>query len=79
MIRTGEIQEANGQIQFSLAVADPTPLRPKLGVDNANAASVFPPDGINLSGSQLLVGFLYVSCTVGFMLWAFIQLWLFEK
>ena len=33
---------------------------------------------INLSGSQLLVGFTSALCLAGLLLWALLKLWLFE-
>jgi hypothetical protein len=78
MIRTGEIRKGKAQIQFSLTVLDTTQLRPRLSVGNAKPSPSFARNGINLSGSQLLVGWLSALCTVGLVLWAIIQLWLFE-
>ena len=78
MIRTGEIRKGDGQIQFSLAVLETTQLRPKLKVDNAAPAHSFSRNGINLSGSQVLIASLSALCTIGLLLWVIIQLWLFE-
>jgi hypothetical protein len=78
MIRAGEIRKGKAQIQFSLTVLDTTQLRPRLSVGNAKPSPSFARNGINLSGSQLLVGWLSALCTVGLVLWAIIQLWLFE-
>ena len=78
MIRAGEIRKGNGQIQFSLSVLETTQLRPKLKVGIANPTPSFTRNGINLSGSQVLVGWLSALCTVGLVLWAIIQVWLFE-
>jgi len=78
MIRAGEIRKGHGQIQFSLSVLETTQLRPKLKVGIANSAPALPRNAINLSGSQVLAGWLSALCTVGLVLWAIIQLWLFE-
>jgi len=78
MIRADEIRKGNGQIQFSLTVLGTTQLRPRLSMGNAKASPSFARDGINLSGSQVLVGWLSALCTVGVLLWAIIKLWLFE-
>jgi len=78
MIRAGEIRKGNGQIQFSLTVLDTTQLRPRLSMDNAKPSPSFPRNGINLSGSQLLVGWLSALYAVGLLLSAIIKLWLFE-
>ena len=78
MIRAGEIRKGNGQIQFSLAVLEATQLEPRVKLSNANASPSFRRNEINLSGSQVLVGSLSALCTVGLLLWASINLWLFE-
>jgi hypothetical protein len=78
MIRTGEFRKGMGQIQFSLTVLDTTQLRPRLSVDSAKPSPSFARNGINLSGSQVLVGWLSALGAVGLLLWAVIQLWLFE-
>ena len=78
MIRTGEIRKGHGQIQFSLSVLETTQLRPKLKVGIANPVPSLTRNAINLSGSQVLAGWLSALCTVGLVLWAIIQLWLFE-
>lgn len=79
MIRADEIRKGNGQIQFSLSVLEATQLQP--GVKLSNVSPPFPSltrNEINLSGSQVLVGWLSALCTVGLLLWAIIKLWLFE-
>jgi hypothetical protein len=78
MIRAGEIRKGNGQIQFSLSVLETTQLRPKLRVGIADPAPSLSRNAINVSGSQVLVGWLSALSTVGLVLWAIIQLWLFE-
>jgi hypothetical protein len=78
MIRTDEIRKGNGQIEFSLTVLGTSQLRPKLKLSNANSAPSFTRNEINLSGSQVLVGWLSALCTLGLLSWAIIQLWLFE-
>jgi hypothetical protein len=78
MIRTGEFRKGMGQIQFSLTVLDTTQLRPRLSVGSAKPSASFARNGINLSGSQVLAGWLSALGAVGLLLWAVIQLWLFE-
>jgi hypothetical protein len=78
MVRDGEIRKGNGQIQFSLLVLETTQLRPKLKVGIVNPSASFTRNGINLSGSQVLVGCVSALCTVSLLLWVIIQLWLFE-
>ena len=78
MIRADEIRKGNGQIQFSLTVLDTTQLRPRLSMGNAKPSPSFARNGINLSGSQVFVGWLSAFCMIGLLLWAMIKLWLFE-
>lgn len=77
MIRTDEIRKGDGQIQFSLAVLHSTQLR-QLKVGDANPVPSFTGNGINLFSSQVLVGSLSALCMIGLLLWAIIELWLFE-
>lgn len=79
MIRTVEIEKRNGQIQFSRTILEPTQLRSKRKLVDANPVSSMPPNRINLSGSQVLVGCLSAFCSVGPLVWAFLHLWLFEQ
>ena len=79
MIRTVEIEKRNGQIQFSRTILEPTQLRSKRKLVDANPVSSMPPNRINLSGSQVLVGCLSTFCSVGPLVWAFLHLWLFEQ
>src|ERR1700751_842863 len=78
MIRTDEVRKGNGQIEFTLAVLGAPQLRPKLKLSNAIPAPSFTPNEINLSGSQVLVGWLSALCTAGLLSWAIIKLWLVE-
>jgi hypothetical protein len=78
MIRTREIRKGKGEIQFCLTLPDTTQLRPRLSVGNAKPSPLFAHNRINLSGSQVLVGWLSALCMVGLLLWAIIRLWLFE-
>jgi hypothetical protein len=78
MIRTDEIRKDNGQIEFSLTVLGTAKLRPKPKLRNANPAASLARNEINLSGSQLLVGWLSALCAVSLLLSAIIKLWLFE-
>jgi hypothetical protein len=80
MIRADEIRKGDGQIQFSLAVLDTTQLRPKTKIDASNSGRPRPStgEGINLSGSQVLVGFMSALCGASLLFWTFLKLWLFE-
>jgi hypothetical protein len=79
MIRTDEIRKGNGQIEFSLTVLGTAKLRPNPKLRNANPAASLARNEINLSGSQLLVGWLISAlCAISLLLSAIIKLWLFE-
>jgi hypothetical protein len=78
MIRADEIRKGEGQIQFSLAVLDTTQLRPKTKIDASNSARPSTGEGINLSGSQVLVGFVSALCGASLLFWTVLKLWLFE-
>ena len=60
-------------------VVETTQPRPKLKWVDANPASSFTPNRIDLSGSQVLAGCLSACCSVDLLLWAFLHLWLFEQ
>jgi hypothetical protein len=78
MIRADEIRKGSGQIQFSLAVLTAARLQPGVKLSNASSSPSFTRNEINLSGSEVLVGWLSALSTVGLLLWAIIKLWLFE-
>jgi hypothetical protein len=78
MIRADEIRKRNGQIQFSLTVLETAQLRPKPEASNIIPTPSFTYNGIDLSGSHLLVGCISALVAVGLLLWAFLKLWLFE-
>ena len=78
MIRADEVRKGNGQIEFALTVLGTPQLQPKLNLRNANPAPSFARNEINLSGSQLVAGWLSALCAVGLLLSAIIKLWLFE-
>jgi hypothetical protein len=78
MIRPEEVRKGSGQIEFSLTILDTTQLRPRLSVGEARPSPSFARNGVNLSGSQVLVGSVSALGTVSVLLWAVIRLWLFE-
>jgi hypothetical protein len=61
---------------FSLARKN-TKIGPKVVTSHPEQGTALPP-GINLSGSELLVGFASAICLTGLVLWALLKLWLFE-
>ena len=78
IIRGHEIRKCDNQIQFSLAVLDTTELRrtPKIGASNSARPSTR--EGIDLSGSHLLVVCVSALSAVSLLFWAFLKLWLSE-
>ena len=79
MISAGEIRKGNGEIQFSLTVLEATQLRPKPKLVNAKPVSSSTHNRIDLSRCQVLVGCVSALCSVSLLLWAFLDLWLFEQ
>jgi len=61
---------------FSLARKNTT-IGPKVLTSHLEQCTALPPV-INLSGSELLVGFASAICLTGLVLWALLKLWLFE-
>jgi hypothetical protein len=61
---------------FSLARKN-TKIGPKVVTSHPEQGTALPPE-INLSGSELLVGFASAICLTGLVLWALLKLWLFE-
>jgi len=60
---------------FSLARKN-TKIGPKVVTCHLEGTAL--PPAINLSGSELLVGFASAICLTGLVLWALLKLWLFE-
>ena len=82
MIRADEIRDGSGQIPFSMAALKDTRVQPKMFSNNEGLAVAMPNIArgeINISGSQLLVGFTSALSLTGLLLWAFLRLWLFER
>jgi hypothetical protein len=79
MIRAEEITQGNCPIQSSVTVRERAQRRqePQIAPVIKLGPSIRTHE-INLSGPQVLVGFLSVLSTVGLLLWAFLNLWLFE-
>jgi len=90
MIPANEIHEQTGQIQVSVKVLDAAQLvsasiaAPTIPAITASAPVVpaaeppFEPEGLTLSGSQVLVASLAGLCAIGLFLWAFLKLWVYE-
>ncbi len=78
MIRAEEIRKGDSQIQFSLQVLDYTQLQPKAKIEAVDTAASAEEQGLILSGSQVLIGFLTALSGVCLLFWAFLRLWLYE-
>ena len=77
MISAETVAKDNDPIQVSITVLETT--QSQLGKKARTDESVhsLAPYRLNLSGSQLLVGFTSIFSGVGLLLWAFVRLWLF--
>jgi hypothetical protein len=78
MISAEEIRIEESQIRPPLMVLTTTRVRPNSQVPAAASLRDLSPYGVNLSGTQLLIGFVSALSAVALLLWAFLQLWLFE-
>jgi hypothetical protein len=78
MIAPSEVREGADQIGFPLAAYEGTKVQLKPAATRPDQDAAVARFEINLSGSQLLPGFATALCFVGVLLWAFLQLWLFE-
>ena len=78
MIRAEEIRKGDSQIQFSLKVLDYAQLQPKSKIQTVDTAASAEEQGLILSGSQVLIGFLSALTGVFLLFWAFLRLWLYE-
>lgn len=78
MIRAEEVRKEDDQIRFAISVLETRPpLTARTSAARpAESAQALDTNGLNLSGSQLLLGFLSASCMVGLFLWAVLKLWL---
>ena len=73
-----EISKTNVQPQSALAGPEAKQLLPKTEVRATESVRSTRPE-LNISGSQLLVGFTSVCGAVGLLLWAILRVWLFEQ
>jgi hypothetical protein len=78
MISAEEISTEDAQIRLPVMVFGTTQLRPNSQVPAAQLLRNLSPYEVNLSGTQVLVGFISALSTVGLLLWALLKLWLFE-
>jgi hypothetical protein len=78
MIRAGEIRKGGGQIEFSLAALNTTPLRTRSKIGANSSPLHSGGSGINLSVSQSFVGSVFALSAVTLLFWAVLKLWLFE-
>jgi hypothetical protein len=76
MTRAEGITKEDNQMRFAVSVLEARPPRAKTRTRAGESVRALERYELNLSGSQLLVGFLSASCAVGLMLWAVLKLWL---
>lgn len=79
MLHADEIQKGAGQIGFSMTLAETAQMPLVSSVAKVEQPNSGRPGELNLSGSQVLVGFVSALCTVGMLLWGLINLWLLEQ
>lgn len=79
MMRAEEITKEDDQIRLSVTVLETTELRPKKEVYTDKSVHSRVPYELNLSGSQLLVGFMSALSAVDLLLWVFLTLSLFQN
>lgn len=78
MIQVDEIQIAPSQIQFSMTLVETAQMPLGSTVTTVDQPGSARPGEINLSGWQVLVGWVSALSAVGLLLWAVTKLWLFE-
>jgi hypothetical protein len=76
MFVASEVRKGAEEEGFSL-VRKNTKIGPKVVTSHLQQGTALPPE-INLSGSELLVGFASAICLIALVLWALLKLWLFE-
>ena len=76
MFLASGVRKGAGAAGFSQARKN-TKIGPKVVTSHLEHGAALPPE-INLSGSELLVGFASAICLTGLVLWALLKLWLFE-
>ena len=82
MIRADEVRRGEGQIQFALAALGEKRLRVKSDATGEVAAVVGRSINryeINLSHSQLLIGFLFALSLASLFVWGWVRYWLFAQ
>jgi hypothetical protein len=80
MLRVDELRKGQNQIYFSLAVLEAARLQPKPGTRRQTLSiteTPFRPQELNVSGPQVLVGFVSALACMGVFVWALVRLWLF--
>ncbi len=78
MHHANEIQNGPAWVQCPIPIVETAKMRLDTEVITAERLSSGRPGELNLSGSQVLVGCVSALCTAGVLLWALINLWLFE-
>jgi hypothetical protein len=76
MIQASEIQ--NGSMQFSVALVETAQVRLDPGLALPDPPSTRRPGELTLTASQVLAAYAAALGTVGLLLWALVNLWIFE-
>ena len=76
MFLANGVRKRTEQDRFSLARKN-AKIGPKIVTSHLEQGPALPAE-INLSGSEILVGFASAICLTGLVLWALLKLWLFE-
>jgi hypothetical protein len=79
MISATGIRADPSQVRVPVTVFETAQLRPDSQVPTAAAVRNVAPFEVNLSGTQLAVGFISALSGVSLLLWVFLRLWLFER
>jgi len=80
MVRPYEFHKVETPLQFALTALGAAHLSPRSSVSSAKIAAAprtVTPFEVNLSGFQVLVGLVFVSCVGSLLLWTFVRHWIF--
>ena len=78
MISAEEIRKEDSQIQLPVMLFETTQLHPNAQSRTVESVRSLAPYEVNLSGSQLLVGFISALSAVGLLLWVILKLRLYQ-
>ena len=79
MVGVDELRKTAAEMPFPLTVLEDAKVRLNPSVIRKGEDLPLPGIGVDLSGSQVLVGFASALCLTGVLIWAVLKLWLFER